>query len=111
MYVKIKIYQLCIRMRRIDDSKVIATSFGFILNYSTINKIIESNAIPSTDTNNNNRLVKFYILLLLEYISIDLYVYSSRIGENIIYKVIDIIKTVPQVKIEIVQNKKEQVIY
>jgi len=89
-------------MRRIDDSKVIAISFGFILNYSITKEIMKSNAILSTDTNNNNRLVKFYILSLLEYISIDSYVYSSRIGENIIYKVIDIIETVLQVKIEIV---------
>jgi len=93
-------------MRRIDGSKVIAP-FGFIHKYSTTNKIIECNTTSSTNTSNNNRLVKVYIPSLLEYISIGSYVYSSRQDRNIICKIINIIEKVQQIETEIEQNEKE----
>ena len=80
-------------MRRIDGSKVIAP-FGFMHKYSTANEIIECNTISSTNTSNNNRLVKVYIPSLLEYISIGSYVYSSRKDGNVICKIINVIEKV-----------------
>ena len=87
-------------MRRIDGSKVIAP-FGFMHKYSTANEIMECNTTSSTNTSNNNRLVKVYIPSLLEYISIGSYMYSSRKDGNVICKIINVIEKVQQIKTEI----------
>ena len=78
--------------------------------YSTANEIIECNTTSSTNTSNNNQLVKVFIPLLLEYISIDSYAHSSRNDGNVIYKIINVIEKAQQIEAEKEQNGKEQVI-
>ena len=82
----------------------------FLSEYSTANEIIECNTTSSTNTSNNNQLVKVFIPSLLEYISTGSYAHSSRNDGNVIYKIINVIEKAQQIEAEKEQNGKEQVI-